>query len=185
MSEADNFDVERIVVGANWFTKLFKKAAKVAVAAGQAYLQVQAKDGSKVNATPDALGKAAEMIAKARGGDAAERQKIEATADLAVRGDPAAKQASTLFSVVNDYAKIEEAKAKGAAAAEIYQPMKDGPGAAKIGSEFDVEQMYGAPQADVPAPGAAYDWEWPDAEAAVDVDADGSGGEEPGIVEQG
>lgn len=139
---AERFDAERVAVG-SWFTNLFKKAVKAAGSAGKAYLSMQAADGSQTNATPDAIKKAAEMIDKARGGDKEQQQKIEAVAALADRGDPAAKQATTLLSVVNDVAKIAEAKAGGKGAAQV--------GAA----DFDVERT--AEELDVDG---AYDWDW-------------------------
>jgi len=142
---ADGFDAEMAVVGANWFTRLFHKAKKAAADAGQAYLTMQAGDGSQVNATPDAVKKAAEMIDKARSGDAVEQAKVTATAALADRGDPAAKQATTLLSFVNDYAKMVEAKAPAGTAAV-------GVGMGETLMERDIN-------ADLDT-GDAYDWGW-------------------------
>jgi hypothetical protein len=138
---ADGFDAE-VVVGANWFTRLFKKAAKAAADTGQAYLTLQAQDGSQVNATPDAVKKAAEMIDKARSGDAVEQAKVVATAALGDQGDPAAKQATTLLSFVNDYAKQYGAKSGTATAGVGVGVSLEAP---SVNADLDVE---------------AYDWGW-------------------------
>ena len=111
---AQHFDAETVVVGGNWFTNLFHKAKKAAEVAGKAYVALQAQDGSQVNATPDALQKAAEMVAGAKAGDSSLQDKIKAVAALADQGDPAAKQANTVLQVANDYSKLQDAKAAAA-----------------------------------------------------------------------
>ena len=123
---AEQFDAETVVVG-GWFGNLFSKIKK---AAGGALALIQTKDGV---ASVDALKKAADMVTAARGGDKEQQQKIEAVADSAARGDPAAKQATGLLQMANDLAK--KAEAQGKTAAEIYAPV-DG-SKAGIGYSWD------------------------------------------------